>query len=181
MKALKLSTAFITIIFILLSPATKADNQDSFITQSTPFILIEDINRQGEAWATCSAALEIASQMQAENSPAVSKQLNQLSNGSALAVMMSSIADKLNTDITPAEWASLWDYSKVLMESLPDIQQTAILAKLEIAKASKDKKEIEVWFDRLGKTIEICASNGEGQQMYVDMWRELAKTMPRSE
>ena len=74
--------------------------------------------------------------------------------------------------------SSLWKYGQLQVESLPDIQETAILALLERAVDEKGKDD---WYGKLAKTLGICNSNGEGQQMYVDAWRELAPHLVQSE
>jgi hypothetical protein len=48
-----------------------------------------------------------------------------------------------------------------------------ILSELEMM---TENSQQEQFMAKLTKTIEICSSNGESQQMYVDMWRELAKS-----
>ncbi len=177
MKTLKLCIIFFTISFTLLSPATKADNQDSFIKGSSPFNLIKDVKREAEAWATCAATYEITSQMYAKDKPATSKQLHQHANGSKLSILM-AIALKSHHEISSKELTSLWEYGQLQVESLPDIQETAILALLEQA---EDKKGQDDWLGKLAKTLDICNENAEGQQMYVDAWRELAPHLVQSE
>ena len=71
------------------------------------------------------------------------------------------------------EFPNVWKFAQIQIESLRDTQSTMILSDLEMM---TENSQQEQFMAKLLKTIEICSSNAETQQMYVDMWRELAKS-----
>ena len=57
----------------------------SFLPDVQSFILIEDVNRQAEAWATCSAVWDIMAMMTGDDSKSQAEQYSNLSNGAKMA------------------------------------------------------------------------------------------------
>jgi hypothetical protein len=97
-----------TIILCLLftSSICFAEKKDSYVDGSVPFILIDDINRQGEAWATCAASYNIMSEL-IDSNLAQSKQMKELGNGASLSVTMAILAKDLKEDISPTKFKAL--------------------------------------------------------------------------
>jgi len=154
-------------------PTIANAESDSFITENEVFIAIENPSREAEMWATCSSSLEVFSMIIAEERPAQAKQLHQLSNGGSIAIAMSIVADRLGDDMNAKEFPNVWKFAQIQIESLRDTQSTMILSELEMM---TENSQQEQFMAKLLKTIEICSSNAETQQMYVDMWRELVKS-----
>jgi hypothetical protein len=44
------------------------------------------------------------------------------------------------------------------------------------AEASTGKQNAKAFLDNLSATISVCGENLEGQQLYIDTWRELVKS-----
>ena len=148
-----------------------ANDDLSYVDGKKPFVLIKDINRQAEAWGTCSAAYEIMATL-LESTPAQAKKVKDLGNGASLAVVMSHVTHGLTSDITPEKFDALWAYSKTLADSIPETRRTMILADAE----ALGDKGAELFANKISETIKVCISNLEGQQSYIDTWRELAKS-----
>ena len=134
------------------------------------FITIDDVNREADAWATCSAAYEIMAALLEESEPIISQNLKNMSNGAHMAVTMTHVYDGMqsNPDMEQAGFNVLWTMSKVLGESIPE---TKVIALLTDANHSP-----KIFPHKLAATIVICNKNSEGQQMYIDLWRILAKS-----
>jgi len=163
--------SFIFSILFLFSFIVIANDDLSYVDGSKPFILIKDINRQAEAWGTCSAAYEVMAVI-LESTPAQAKKVKDLGNGASLAVVMSHVSDGLTSDITPEKFTALWAYSKTLADSIPETRKTMILADAE----ALGNKGAELFANKISATVKVCLSNLEGQQTYIDTWRELAKS-----
>jgi len=161
------------VISIWVSPTIANTENDSFITENEVFLAIENPNREADMRAVCSSSLDIFNMIIAEERPAQAKQLHQLSNGSSIAIAMSIVADKLENDMNAKEFPSVWKFAQIQMESLRDTQSTMILSDLEMM---TENSQQEQFMTKLIKTIEICSSNNESQQMYIDMWREMVKS-----
>ncbi len=164
-----------TIIFMLIclfakNPAYAFDTE-SYVDGSKPFTLIEDVNRQAEAWAICSSAFLIISELY-ESQPAQAKMFKETSNGASLAVIMTHVMDGMNDDITPSKFDSLWKYSKLLGKELPATQMTMIMADAE----SQGSEGIDKFWEKIINTTKVCSENIDGQQAYIDTWRGLAKS-----
>lgn len=148
---------------------------EPYVTDSI-FINIDDVNREAEAWAVCSASYELLSKF-VEEKEATSKVLLEKSNGAKMAVVMSIVFDKVDRreaeDFTVKEFNATWSYSKLAMQSLPESKMASIMADAERLSAAG---QIQQFVDNLTDTIEICQRNSDGQQMYIDFWRELAKS-----
>jgi hypothetical protein len=74
--------------------------------------------------------------------------------------------------MSQSEFNALWNFSKTLMQSIPEVQRTKILSDLE----STTDKDGSIFFEKLKNTLEICIRNLDGQQFYIDSWRNLAKS-----
>lgn len=157
---------------VMIASHTIGSTDTSYVDGSKPFISIKDVNRQAEAWGTCSAAYDVMSMLLAESNPMKAKQYSDLGNGASLAVVMSHVADGLlSSDISPEIFDSLWRFSQTLVDSIPETRKTMILADAERLGDSGTK----IFLTKLVGTVKICAANLEGQQTYIDTWRELAK------
>jgi len=157
----------------LIYNSVTAQEGESFVDGSKPFLIIEDKNRQAEAWAACAATFEIFSEFYANDKPNVSTQLSQLSNGAELAVTMSMVINEINDDIDHVRFGSVWSYAQLAGSEMPKTYRASFLAQLELANSEEEK---EKFFTKLTNTFQICSDNSEGQQFYVDTWRELAKS-----
>ncbi len=154
------------------------NDEGTYVDGGKPFLEIRDVNRQAEAWGTCSATYDVMSMLLAESDPAQAKQYSELGYGASLAVVMTHIADGLSADISPERFNSLWSYSQVLGDSIPEASKTTILAEAE----TLGESGAGTFITKVAATVKICVANLEGQQTYIDTWRELAKsgllTMP---
>ncbi|WP_203142920.1 hypothetical protein [Marinobacter mangrovi] len=165
--------AFIPIVLAtsLLSSFALAEESNSYLSVDGPIIQIDNMNREAEAWGTCSAAYDVMA-MLLEERPAQAQQFKNYGNGAALAVVMAHVSDGLERDMSPEQFGALWNYSKTLSESIPETQKTMILADAENAGEKGSDKFVE----KVANTVKTCISNLEGQQAYIDTWRELAKS-----
>lgn len=157
---------------LMISSYSFASSDDSYVDGSKPFLSIKDVNRQAEAWGTCSANYDVMAMLLAESNPAQEKQYKDLGNGASMAVVMVHVSDGLVPDITPERFNSLWNYSKTLAYSIPETKRTMILADAE----TLGDKGTEKFITKVAKTTKVCMANLEGQQTYIDAWRELAKS-----
>ena len=157
---------------LVIGSQTFGDTETSYIVGNKQFLSIKDVNRQAEAWGTCSAAYDVMAMVLGESNPAQSNQYKDLGNGASLAVVMSHVADGLSQDMDPERFNSLWNYSKTLADSIPETKTTMILADAE----SLGDSGTEKFITKLAETVKICMANLEGQQTHIDTWRELAKS-----
>jgi hypothetical protein len=67
---------------------------------------------------------------------------------------------------------AIWAYSKMAMESWPESKRTTMMADAE----RLGQEGFEEFMSSVGETNKICISNLETQQMYIDIWRDLAKS-----
>ena len=72
------------------SIAVEPDN--SYLASKESFSALENVNDEAQAWATCSASLDILSNIMKDESPNVALQLNNLSNGSDVSILMSQVS-----------------------------------------------------------------------------------------
>ena len=151
-----------------------ASEISTYVDGSKPFIAIKDVNRQGEAWAACSATYDIIARLLGET-PAQSQQLKDRANGAKLAVGMTLVLEDLDSDISPERFNALWTFAKVAIDAWPEIQRNAILADAE-SLSSEGAEGSNKFVDKLIATVKICKSNLESQQMYIDVWRAFAKS-----
>lgn len=161
-----------SITILLLIPVTGTSEElEPYVDGSVPFLRIADVNRQADAWGTCSAAYDIMAELLPESSVRA-RRFHELGNGASMSVLMLHFFDGMTKDITQNEFNARWEYSKVLMESIPEVQRTRILADLEERWSQKP----DLFFNKLLSTLKVCVENLEAQRMYVDQWRALAKS-----
>lgn len=159
-------------------PLALADKEESFVDGSKPFITIEDVNRQAEAWAMCAAVYNFVAEMFAESNPASSNLSKDMSRGAGLAAIMSIVQDGLpkidteDADEGMRRFGSLWSSAKITGTELPKTRTTMLLAQQEML----SENEVEGFYAKVGKTVEICTANSKDQQMYIDLYREMTKT-----
>lgn len=144
----------------------------SYVDGSKSFLEIKDVNRQAEAWALCAATYDVMAEILSEAQPARSQQLRELANGAEVAVTMAIVMDGLDSEISKERFNALWAMAKLAGKELPRTRQTMLAAEAE----SYQNKGAEVFLGNLSATIEVCFKNLEGQQMYIDTWREMAKS-----
>lgn len=147
-----------------------ADETTSFLKSDKQFLLIDDVNRESEAWATCSAAYDMSALVFESEQPAQAKLFEEKGNGAEMAVIMSIVSDAINDDITEQKFNAVWAYAKIAAKSLPETSMNTMLAELE----GLDSDGIEEFLQKLVATIEICTNNLESQQAYIDSWRALS-------
>jgi hypothetical protein len=153
------------------TPKNKNNDVRPYVNGEKPFIKIENVNRQAEAWAMCAAVYDIMSQI-LDDTPARSQQLQNLANGAQVAVTMTIVSDGLEDANKPDQFEMLWETAKLSGTELPSTRRTAILADLE----SSSREQREHIFAKLGETLQVCITNLEFQQIYIDLYRELAKS-----
>jgi len=156
---------------LLFSSITNASESSTYVDGSKPFVAIKDVNRQGEAWAVCAASYKVMAEF-FESKPAQSQRLKDFANGAELAVGMTLVLDDLGSDISPERFNALWRYAQLAIEEWPKTQLTAILVDAEVL----GDEGADRFFEKVTATVEICISNLKSQQMYIDSWRELAKS-----
>ena len=162
------------IIFVVILNSSShlfaESNGKPYIDGSKSFLEIKDTNRQAEAWAMCAATYNVVAEILAKSSPAQSRKIKDLSNGAEMAVAMSQVINDLSEDITPEKFNAVWTMAKLSMTELPKTRVTFLLAEAE------SSSEKSAFISNLNATLEVCIKNIEGQQMYIDTWRELAKS-----
>ena len=165
--------ACITLVIFLSALANPAASEVSYayVSDAKPFLNIKDANRQAEAWGICAATYQITGDLMEADSNK-SKQFKMKSNGASVAVVMTHVIAGLKENMSQSEFYALWNFSKTLRRSIPDVARTRILSDLE----STTEKDRAMFFDKLKNTLEICISNLDGQQFYIDSWRNLAKS-----
>lgn len=139
----------------------------SFLATDKPFILIEDEHDRTEAWGTCVATYNLASMLQAESSPAMSKQLSQLSNGAAIAFYMDYLMG-VDSDASSDQLSARINMGKLLMESIPETQLTGMLARGELLQHNGE------WRTLVTNTLGLCMENLDQQKSLVNSWRDLS-------
>ena len=160
------------LLSICLSAGVHSSEGESYLNTDKPFLTIEDINRQSEAWGTCSATYRLTSMLFADSQPAQAEEYKNYSNGAKIAVIMANVGDALDEGTSPARFSSIWAFSKALGDSIPESQFTRIMADAESLRGSG----LGGFETKLLKTMQVCLDNLEGQQNYIDLWRELAKS-----
>jgi len=168
MNSLRLTAAYL--LTILSSPAL-SEVSSSYISSTKPFSEIKDPNRQADAWGTCAATYQITAElMEADSNKA--KLFREQSNGASVAVVMTHVNAGIKKNMNQSEFNALWNFSKTLMRSIPEVQRTRMLSDME----SYLDQDSSIFFNKLKNTLEICTRNLDGQQFYVDSWRNLAKS-----
>jgi len=156
-----------------VDPAIK-NRGTSWVDNTTPIFLIENVHRQAEAWAICAASWELASNLMAQDSPAKSKQFSETANGAKIAVAMTYVGVMtINKDadltVLKNQFNSTWNFAKIAMKNMPESQLTRIMANIE---SSDDVS----WLHNHMATLYVCEQNMDAQQHYIDTWRDLAKS-----
>jgi len=155
---------------VLVQTVSESSNAESFVDDSKPIVAIENSHKQADAWATCAAVYDLASELLSESNPAQSKLLANMANGATLAVTMSILNDGLKPDITPERFTILWEMAKVAGNERPQIMRTALESALE---GSSDEDQA-AHLDNITTTMEVCRKKAPGQQAYIEAWREMA-------
>ncbi len=146
-------------------------NEASYIYGKKRFMDIADVNRQAEAWGTCAAAYDVMALI-LKSQPAQAKQVKDYGNGASLAVIMTHVSDGLGPDITSDKFNALWNYSKTLGDSIPETKRNMMLAEAE----ALGEKGSSQFIEKVAATVKVCINNLKYQQVYIDDWRELAKS-----
>lgn len=168
----RITSSLILLVSLLITNLAIADTH-TFLSDNEIFIEIENPNREAEAWAVCSASLDILAEIVLEDSPAQAKEISQQANGASVAIAMSIIMDGIDEEKSPEQVSNMMKFAATQMTSLVDVQGTAILSELEMMSKSS---QTDKFMDKLGNTAVVCTKNLEAQQMYIDMWREMAKS-----
>ena len=164
--------AFVSVASSLLIFSTAGASETSpYVDGSKPFITIKDVNRQGGAWAMCSASYDLMAKV-FESKPATSHRMQEWANGAQVAVAMTLVTGADLGEMTPERFNATWAYSKVAMEEWPKTARTSILFDAEMLGA----EGADEFLDNLTGTVKICISNLETQQVYIDTFREFAKS-----
>jgi|TARA_B110000908_G_C10192800_1_gene421351 hypothetical protein len=175
MRIIKYVGFFLT---LLVAQSAIGSTEMPYVDGSKLFLSINDTNRQAEAWATCSATYDVMAMLLNESNPAQAQKFKDLGNGASMAVVMTHVTDGYSKDIDQDRFNSLWNYSKTLADSIPETMKTMILADAE----TLGESGTTVFITKVAATVKVCIANLEGQQVYIDTWRELAKsgwlTMP---
>jgi hypothetical protein len=149
---------------------------EPYVSGNVPFVSITDVNQEAKAWAICSASYELVSEITRDmlNQPAMAEHLMNLSRGASLAVGISQVADMFGQEGLPSteRFNSTWAFSKHTMEEIPKAQMAWILADAELL----GEEGFDIFVQKLGATVQVCQSNLKEQQMYIDLWREIAKS-----
>ena len=175
MNTLMEKLAIVTILFVgalTIGEVNAAENFTPYVDGSKTFLEIKDVNRQAEAWAMCAATYDVMAQILSEFQPARAEQLRDLAKGAKVTVIMAIASDGLDPDITQERFNALWAMAKLGGTELSSTMRTMLAADAK----SSIGKEAEVFIGNLSATMEICFKNLRGQRMYIDSWRELAKS-----
>ena len=162
--------AIVITLLLSLSVLSVAEDTagESYVSNARPFFLIKNVNRQAEAWATCSAVWDIMAMLTVEDSEAQAEQYSNMGYGAKMAVAMSFVSDLVKADdFDKDRFEATWRFAQTAAKSMPDVKITAILA-------DSESRGADAWSLDLGATITVCKDNLEGQQAHVDGWRALA-------
>jgi hypothetical protein len=173
-KKLKMYTyRFIATVFILsiVTGYTSAGENNSYLDINKPIIAIKNVNEQAEAWAVCAASYDVIAEIISAKA-ANAKQMRDFANGAELAVMISIVVNDIDDDITSKKFASLWAFAKVAAKSIPETKLTMMMAEAELL----GDKGVNQFIEKVTNTVKTCMGNLEGQQTYIETWRELAKS-----
>lgn len=166
-----------TLVALLLLASLPATAEDTFLRHGEQFSTIQDSNTQGKSWAMCSAAFYKFAQLNAKQSPARSKRSHMLGNGAKLSILMSSVYIDFLKNPDSDSWSdaqmvnkfnTIYFTGKHSMDALYEIAENEIDVALE-------NMGINQFIVKLSNTVLACGKNGELQQVYVDLWRNLVK------
>ena len=167
----KITTLAVLLVLFFLSPAHATD-EPAYVDGSKPFVEIEDVDRQAEAWAVCAASYDIMSTIMEPKAPDRARQIADLGIGATVALGMSLVVNDLEPDISQERFNALWESPSLAMAELPQAQLSSILADAE----GMGTEGAEAFGKKINATVVICINNLEGQQMYIDAWKQLAES-----
>lgn len=176
MKIKALAAQAFLSFFLFKGSSVFASEGVSFIEYFEPFVEISDPHRQAEVWATCHVVYEIYSVLAKTAEPTQSRQFHQFANGSKVAIIMTYVSDAMGdmdpetTEASTNRFNAAIEFGKLASESLPDTKATSLTAILE--SGNEDQKN--QWYADIGATINHCVTNLNGQQVLIDLWRDLA-------
>ena len=165
--------------------ATSTEKSTSWVDKSISIRDISNKQKQAEAWGMCSAVYKKASELMETESSEAAKIFSTRANEAAIVAGMVYI-DKGEAAIAAAafaagvvhidkgkDWIPYTEEQKQAMQSMsqniPEVQFNIIMADLDVL-------GWDIWFDKFSVTLEFCISNLDGQQFYIDFWRELASS-----
>lgn len=149
-----------------------AESGFSYINSDQPFLEITDLNRQAEAWAMCSVAYDALAYIVSDSSPARSQQLSELASGAEIAIIMATVADSLDNEMTQERFDAVWKVATSISTEMPNSMRNFLAAEVE----STSNTGASTFFDNLSATVTVCVQNLPTQEFYIGMWRELAKS-----
>jgi hypothetical protein len=165
---LNITKGFRYTIFVVIASfiPIKSIAATSYLETDQLFITIEDEYARTQAWGTCVALYDLMSKMQAETSPAYSKQMSDLSNGAKIALYIDYFLG-IDVDADSAEISARIKMANVLMDGIPETQLTAMLADGERLQHNEE------WLSLVVGTLKLCMKNLETQQNLINVWREM--------
>lgn len=165
---------FLAPVFLLFTTsAVIAENKStSYVDGSKPLFLVEDTNRQAEAWAMCAATYDLTADIIEADNPARARQYRELANGAEVAAGMAVFSDGYSENIELEQFNALWAMSQWAMTEPPKTSRTKLLADME---SNETPEQVNAFLWNLDATLKVCVQNLEGQKVYVDTWRDLAK------
>ena len=162
-------------IFILLLVVTssflgvaQSQEADPFLSTQVDFPLMKNKHDESRAWASCSAAYLVYSDILSEEKPATAKQVKNLSNGAILSSQISLFMRSLDDSPTKEEFAAAWEASALTRDSNKEVAYTALLSEFEL--------DPETALKELDAKLTRCADNLKHQQAYVETYREMVST-----
>ena len=160
------------LFFIFMLAFAELAFADAYVDTGTPFLEIEDANRQAETWAVCAASYDMMSTIMREGAPARAQQLSDLGNGAKLSAGMTLVTRDLDPDISIEKFKLLWADAQVAMTEWPQEKLNAILADAQ----RMGDEGAEAFGRKINATVVACINNLEAQQMYIASWQELVKS-----
>ena len=163
---------YILIISLTFNVQSFAADNVSFL-QYKDFEAINNIDRESESWATCSAVYGLLSEAYGDSSPAESAEYKGMANGAAMAIMGAHLSELMvsfedDSDIDPARFAATLKFAQLMMAEQPTTSLNSILASL-----NRSPEEAQ---EKLLNSFQICLSNLEFQQANIDIARSLMKS-----
>ncbi len=161
-------TLLIALVVLMCSFRVFSESYAPWIDAAMPIINISNKHRQAEAWGMCSAVNRVVSEIQSAESPSMAKNSSNRANGAAIAAGMTYyVKGEEGIRYTEDQKRASWKLSQEMSKSIPEVQSTAIIAELETL-------PVDVWMKKILANLEVCGSNSDGQQLYIDAWRDTA-------
>jgi len=161
------------LLIFFASQCIAAEEKILYLESNESFINISDKNREAEAWATCSAVYQLTASFYKDEQPNQAKVLENQANGAKVAVLMSHFdLANLRKETSVDRFRSTWKLSQLLAESMPETRLNMILADAE----RLNKQGSDIFINKISATLKVCHDNLEGQQVYIDLWRDLYKS-----